>query len=326
MSRRTPKVRVARPVFVAFGHLGQMLDPALAAGRMKKAIFNGNPVGHARMQLPPPVQHGRAILRVQMASPEVDDLRPALQGGRDAEHRPELVVNKIRLGFEAGVVEAEAGDFGRCGESRGRIVQPPFASLARQRVGEYLGQHAQALQRRTGPVTLRPQGIESQCADVRFTADGQRQRQTGLDAQETTTLPVDRGLLRKAVEARHHHRAPCRHLCHAPGKLFLVERPCRGDRPSPRVAAGWDQLAGSGVRPLPEHGQIEVEQLAHATQGIVDLAIDVAGFKVDKARGDLGDQLLEFLACFHSIDGGTVFRTKHCRRSWDRRTSSRASR
>lgn len=65
-------------------------------------------------------------------------------------------------------------------------------------------------------------------------------------------------------------------------------------------------------RPLPEHGEVEVQELAHATQRVLDLAVQLAGGALDESRRDLGEEGLEREAVFgHRFGDGFGMQPLH---------------
>ena len=54
------------------------------------------------------------------------------------------------------------------------------------------------------------------------------------------------------------------------------------------IKVGERECARGLIRPLPEPGNIQVEQLADEALGIHDLAVYLAGRHIDKTRGNFG--------------------------------------
>ena len=52
-------------------------------------------------------------------------------------------------------------------------------------------------------------------------------------------------------------------------------------------------MTSGAARPLPEHGDVDAEQLADAAQRVLDLAVHLAGAQVDEPGGEVGEQRLE---------------------------------
>ena len=103
-------------------------------------------------------------------------------------------------------------------------------------------------------------------------------------------------------------RRPCGRpasACRTQGNCSWRHRP-DGDRAVlPRaVDVGGRDDAGACGRPLPEHREIEAEQLADPAQRVLDLAVHLAGRQVDEPRGEVGDQRLELETAPEVLGGG----------------------
>ena len=56
---------------------------------------------------------------------------------------------------------------------------------------------------------------------------------------------------------------------------------------------GWRDDTRVGVRPLPEHREIDAEEVADTAQGVLDLAVHLLWMQVDELGGEFGDHRIE---------------------------------
>ena len=169
------------------------------------------------------------------------------------------------------------------------FVCPP----ASQCVGEDLCDQLQALDHRVWPVALRPQRIEADEADGRLAAHGERQAQMRLDAVVAAVLAVDAGLRRELLQRGQGDHAAGQDLLPDPGELLLAQRLGRKQPFQGGVGVGGCDHVRGGCRPLPQHREIDPEELADTAQCVLYGTVHLAGRQVDEPRGEVGDERLE---------------------------------
>ena len=173
------------------------------------------------------------------------------------------------------------------------LAQRPVGALAGERVGEHLRHQVQPPHQRLRPVALRAHRIQRHDADRRFAPHAERQGEVRPDSGAASGLHVDGRLRRRVVQRRERDDAAGPHLPHDPGVLLLGARTAIGlGDPGGEGVGGHDRLRVDR-RPLPQGCEVEAERLADPAQGVLDLAVDLAGEQVDEPGGEIRDQDLE---------------------------------
>ncbi len=227
------------------------------------------------------MDHGKDPLQVEgLVGPKPEE-RPGPLGGPEGA-RCEFQSPQPRLGGIRGQRQALLA-----------LQQPQLVVFPGKRVGEDLRDQLEPLHERFRPLALRPQGVEAQDADGAFAPHQKGEAQVRLDAEKAAALPVGGGLRRKIPGGGDHDASAGHHLLHKPGELILAQRLGRLETLLGAVEVRRLEVGRSWRRRLPEHRQIEAEELADGAQRAFDLAVHLAGRQVDEPRGELGEQRLE---------------------------------
>ena len=237
---------------------------------MQESIIDREHAQRSVVQLPALVEHALAVVRMQAFRPELQRLEALEPVGRKAADVAEAVVDVGGAFVEVHLVEAQAVQVGRGGVAGFTLAQHLFRAPPGERIGEDLRDQLQALHQLGRPAALRPECVAAQDPQGRLARQRERKRQVRLHAHAAAHLAVDAGLRRKIVERCHGDGPAGPNLFEEPGELLLTQGleglPVRHGVVE---VSGLQQCRGI-ARPLPENGEIEIEELTDAAQRVVD--------------------------------------------------------
>ena len=173
------------------------------------------------------------------------------------------------------------------------LAQGRVGAHSCQRVGEDLRDQLQPLHPHIRPVALRQQRVESQDANGRRTPDRERDAQVRLDAETDGVLPVDGGFRGQLLRRGKANDAAVQHLACYPGVMLLAKRLRRYLTSQGVVDVGGRDHIGGLARPLPQHTEIDADELTDTAQRVLDLAVHLVGRQVDEPGGEVDEQRLE---------------------------------
>ena len=261
-------------------------DPAILAVPALQAIVEGE--GPAR---PHRVAHrGRARLTVfgmhaygpalahLVLEPAAGDVEPA-------------IVEVAAPGVGIGHPHHPRRGVGHQAESLLALADAALGPAAGERVGEHLGDQAQALHQLLGPRMLGAQAAAGERAHD-HAAHHQRDRHQRADTERGHGAPIGAGVLRELADARELHDLAAAEPGVHPGKVAQVRRHRQGRDARAGPAVGHtDQLAAGAE--LDEHGPVDVELGHDALQPVLDGGPHVARREADERGRQTGEEGLE---------------------------------
>ena len=143
------------------GDMSHVMQPALAADRVLKAILGGERCQLAAMKPPAQLQHRLAVVWMQVLQPELQGLEAQLSFDGQTADLAKPIVDAGDAGLQVDLVERQAGEIGARLQASRALLDVQLVALPDERVDEELGHELQPIHQLFGPVAPLLQAIEA---------------------------------------------------------------------------------------------------------------------------------------------------------------------